>query len=61
MIKEPFKISVLLTQNVDGISGYITTFNKYLLKYINLSKIFSLLLINYHLEKDKNTIYFLET
>ena len=61
MIKEPFKISALLTQNVNGISSYITTFNKYLLKYTNLSKIFSLLLINYHLEKDKNTIYFLKT
>ena len=61
MIRELFEISTILQQNVDRISSYITTFNRYLLKQIILSKFFSLLLINYHLEKDKNTIYFLET
>ena len=60
MINELFEISTILQQNVDRISCYITTFNRYLLKQIILSKFFSLLLINYHLEKDKNNIYLLK-
>lgn len=60
MIRELFEISNILQQNVDRISSYITTFNRYLLKQIILSKFFSLLLINYHLEKDKNNIYLLK-
>ncbi len=60
MIRELFEISTILQQNVDRISSYITTFNRYLLKQIILSKFFSLLLINYHLEKDKNNIYLLK-
>ena len=60
MIRELFEISTILQQNLDRISSYITTFNRYLLKQIILSKFFSLLLINYHLEKDKNNIYLLK-
>ena len=60
MIRELFEISTILQQNVDRISSYITTFNRYLLKQIILSKFFSLLLINYNLEKDKNNIYLLK-
>ena len=60
MIRELFEISTILQQNVDRISSYITTFNRYLLKQIILTKFFSLLLINYHLEKDKNNIYLLK-
>ena len=60
MIKELFKSSILLHRNVDGISRYIIALNKYLIKYIILSNIFSLLLVNYLLDKDKNNIYFLK-
>ena len=60
MIRELVEISTILQQNLDRISSYITTFNRYLLKQIILSKFFSLLLINYNLEKDKNNIYLLK-
>ena len=60
MIRELVEISTILQQNLDRILSYITTFNRYLLKQIILSKFFSLLLINYHLEKDKNNIYLLK-
>lgn len=60
MIKVLFESSIFLHQKVGGISRYITTLNKHLFKYGVSSKIFSPLSINYHLDNDKNNIYFLK-
>lgn len=60
MIKILFEGSIFLHQKVGGISRYITTLNKHLIKYGVSSKVFSPLSINYHLSRDKNNIYFLK-